>query len=267
MASTNTSNPKSSLNAALSAIPTKFRNRIVQSYLELKRRYYAASYDSSWDTAGLSAGKFCESVFRFIQHELTGSSIPFGTHIPNFADECRKLIQLPTTAGLESLRVIIPRALVFLYTLRGKRGIGHVGGDIEANEIDASTVMRVCDWIVCELVRIYHSLSLEEAQALVDALAERNLPDIWKVAGKKRVLRPNLSYRQQTLLLLYSEPDVAVLSEDLLAWTEHSRFRDYKRDVLLKLHKERLIEYDQETESIYISPLGIQEVEDTILKK
>ena len=263
MASTSTT--PSPLEVALSSIPAKFRTKIIGSYLELKRRYQKARFDSAWDTSGLSAGKFCESVLRFLQHELTGSSTPFGTHIKNFPDECRKLITLPKTAGKESMRVIIPRALVFLYTLRGKRGIGHVGGDVQANEIDAMTAVRTCDWIISELIRIYHNLSLEEAQALVDALAVRNLPEIWEVAGKKRVLRPGLSYKQKALFLLYSEPETAVLSEDLFSWAEHSNATVFRRDVLVPLHRDRLIEYDTESELIYLSPLGSQQVEENIL--
>ena len=201
-----------------------------------------------------------------MQELLTGTSIAFGTHIPNFPDECRKLIQLPNTSGVESLRIIIPRALSFLYTLRGKRGIGHVGGDISANEFDAFTVVRTCDWIMCELIRVYHGLSLEEAQGIVDTLTERNIPDIWEISGKKRVLRTELGYTQQTLLLVYSEPESGVLSEDLFNWVEHSNYSYYKRDVLKKLHAARMIEYDSDEEIIYISPLGIKEVEEKILK-
>ncbi len=254
-----------SLDSALSSIPKKYRSRIINAYIELKHRYREARYDSSWDSSGLSAGKFCECVFRFLQHELTGTSIAFGKHIPNFADECLKLIRLPKTNGLETLRVIIPRSLVFLYTLRGKRGIGHVGGDVEANEIDAMTTVRICDWIICELIRVYHGLSLEEAQAIVDVLSERNLPDIWEVSGKKRVLRKGLTYKQQTLLLLYSEPGTGVLYEDLFLWTEHSHAGTFRRDILAPLHKGRLVEYDKENEIVHLSPLGVREVEEKIL--
>lgn len=154
------------LDSALAKIPTNFRKRIVGSYLEMKHRLARSMYDSSFDTAGLSAGKFCESTLRFLQQTLTGSFTPFGQHIPNFPDACRSLVQLPQAAGLESLRIIIPRALVFLYTLRGKRGIGHTGGDVEANAIDAQTIVRVADWIVCELIRVYHSLSLRRLKRL-----------------------------------------------------------------------------------------------------
>ena len=133
-----TSNSFPTLEAALANISPQFRRRILTSYLTIKKRFGEAIYDASFDSTGLSAGKFAESVFRFLQHHLTGQYIPFGKHIANFPGEVRKLIVLPQSAGLESLRIIIPRALVFLYTLRGKRGIGHVGGDIEANEIDSA---------------------------------------------------------------------------------------------------------------------------------
>ena len=214
----------------------------------------------------MAAGKVCECVLRLLQAEILKASTPFGQQIPDFASECRKLIESPKTAGVESLRVVMPRALVFIYTLRNKRGIGHVGGDVDANHIDAMTMARTCDWVICELIRVHHKLSLEEAQDLVDGLSQRNIPDIWNVAGKKRILRHDLDFKQQVLLLCYQEPGNAVLQEDLFSWVEHSNFTVFKRSVLESLHKKRLIEYDRGAEAITISPLGIKEVEERILK-
>lgn len=174
---------------------------------------------------------------------------------------------LPATNGIEYLRVVMPRCLNFLYTMRNKRGIGHVGGDVEANSIDSATLAQGSDWVVCELIRIFHGLSLEEAQDLVDNLAVRQLPDIWDVGGKKRVLLKGLSASQQTLLLLYSDPSSLVLAEDLCAWVEYSRPSMFKRNILRPLHKERLIEFDEESEVVYLSPLGSKNVEDTILRR
>lgn len=160
---------------------------------------------------------------------------------------------------------MIPRGLLFLYTMRNKRGIGHVGGDVEANRIDSATVTRLADWVLCELVRIFHGLSLEGAQDLVDSLAQRELPDIWEVAGKKRVLRKNLSASQQALLLLYSDPSSFVLAEDLCAWVEYSQPSMFKRNVLRPLHKNRMVELDEESDVVHLSPLGVREVEQVIL--
>jgi hypothetical protein len=260
-----TSHDAPALESALASIPGQFRRRIIDSYLEIKRRYGEALFDSSFDAAGLSSGKFTESVFRFLQHHLTGTYIPFGQNIPNFADEIRKLIQVPATAGIESLRIIIPRALVFLYTLRGKRGIGHVGGDVEANSIDASTIVRVVDWIMCELIRAFHKLSLEEAQAIVDTLASRNYPEIWEVGGKKRVLRTDLDYKDKVLLLTYTDIQGGVMVEDLFDWTEHYDLSKFKARVLKPLHQTRLIEFDRESDFVFLSPLGVKEVEERIL--
>lgn len=261
----NTVPPSTAFDRALGKAATRFRTRIISAYMEIKRRQAEASVSGSFDAAGLSAGKFCESVLRLLQDELTSQSTPFGKHIPNFPDECRKLIVLQATAGPESLRVVVPRALVFLYTMRGKRGIGHVGGDVEANAIDMATIVRICDWIMCELIRVFHSLPLEEAQAQVDSLATKHLPIVWEVGGRKRVLRTDLTYKQKVLLLLYAGTESSALAEELFNWSEYSNMTLFRRDILRKMHKTKLIEYDETNEIVYLSPLGVAEVESTLL--
>jgi len=256
----NTKQSNTTLDQALANIPKIFRDKLIQTYLEIKQSHAESKYEA----AGLSAGKFCEVVIRLLQHEITGSSIAFGKKIPNMADECRKLITARNTTISESVKIIIPRALIFLYTMRNKRGIGHVGGDIDANSIDSMTISRNADWIVCELIRAYHKLPLEEAQDLIDSISVKSLPIVWEIAGKKRVLKEGLSAKQKTLVLLYSETDTAVLTEDLCEWVEYSPSMFSKR-VLEDLHKSRLIEHDKESELVYLSPKGAKLVEDELL--
>lgn len=259
----NTSTPTSDnrLEMALAGIPNEFREKLIKSYIELKRNLVEARHDA----AGLSAGKFCETGLRFLQHRILGTHTTFGTKIANFADECRKIISAPIGSATESEHSIIPRALVFLYTMRNKRGIGHVGGDVDANSIDLAVIARVADWTLAELVRVYHGLSLEEAQDLVEAIAVRRLPDIWEVAGKKRVLRDGLKSKDEALLLLYSTKDSAVLVEDMVAWVEYSNAHVFKTKVLAILHSKRLIEWDQDSDSLTLSPKGVKYVEEHVL--
>lgn len=257
-----TPKPESPLEQALAGVPTQFRKRLLTAYESLKRDHAEGRYEA----AGLAAGKFCEVGLRLLQHVVLGSSTPFGSRISNFADECRKLVTSPTKPAVESLRAVVPRALVFMYTMRSKRGIGHVGGDVDSNHIDSATLARLADWVICEVIRVYHGLSLEEAQDLVDALATRTLPDIWEVAGKKRVLRAGLSASQEVLLLLYQDPSSFVLTEDLCEWIEYSQPSMFKRNVLRPLHKKRLIEFDEESGVVYLSPTGVREVEQSIIK-
>lgn len=250
------------LETALSSIPAALRSRLLTRYRELKAAFVNAQYDA----CGLRAGHLCEVLLRVLQHELTATYTPFGTKLGRFDQECLKLEKLPQTAGVEGLRVIMPRALNFLYTLRNKRGIGHEGGDVDANEIDAATAVRVADWCVSELIRVVHAISLEEAQALLDAIAEREVPQVWSVANAKRVLDPSLNYREQTLLLLYTE-QAPVPVEDLFNWVEHPRMSNYRTHVLLPLHGARLIEYDRETETAVLSPTGAERVDEEIVPK
>lgn len=253
--------PKNPLDDALQSVPKKFRDRLVQSYVELKRN----CAESRIEAAGLSAGKFCEVALRFLQNATTSSHIAFGKKIPNFADECRKIINGPVVSATESERTIIPRGLVFLYTMRNKRGIGHVGGDIDANSIDIALMARVADWIIAELIRVHHGLSLEEAQEIVDAIAVRPLPEVWNVGGKKRVLRDGLSAKDETLLLLYSARETIVYVEDLIAWIEYSNPTVYKSNVLSKQHKARMLDWDRESDTVVLSPKGVQYVEEHVL--
>ena len=207
--------PEEILDVALGAIPKNFRAKIITYYLKLKQRLTHGDYEAS----GLSAGKFCETVLRTMQHAITGTSIPFNKSIGNFYDECRKLITFSAPDKSESLRVIIPRALAFLYTFRNKRSIGHEGGDVDPNAIDAATIARGADWVMCELIRCFHSLSLEDAQGLVNSLSVRHLPDVWEVHGRKRVLRADLGIKDKALILLYTCTDLGALTEDLCLWT------------------------------------------------
>jgi hypothetical protein len=249
----NTTN--NSLENALASLPIQFRSKIIGYYLDMKRDFKEGRHDS------IKSGKFCETVIRFLQFQITGTFIPFGKKIDSFFDECRKLITSNPNQRTESERIIIPRALAFLYTFRNKRDIGHVGGDVEANKIDLETITRICDWIICELIRIYHKLSLEQAQDLLDSISERNLPDIWEIGDKKRVLNISLDSKEKTLLLLYSESSRNIHAEDLCEWVEYSGFHMFKKRVLIPLHNEKLIEYDQEAQIISLSPKGVMEVE------
>lgn len=251
-----------SLEAALGGVPAAFRSKLIKAYVGVKDAYLSGHHDA----AGLRAGRLCEVLLRLLQQELTGQHVPFGTRIRNFTVECSKLEKLPAESGSDSLRIIMPRALNFLYTMRNKRGIGHEVADIDANEIDAAACVRIADWCVCELIRLFHSLSLEDAQALLDAMAIRQVPEVWSVVGKKRVLDPSLDYSTQTLILLYSEANVAVADEDLCAWTEHGSISDFRRRVLKPLHAQRLIEYDMESRTALISPTGVRAAEATLLR-
>jgi len=261
MANTNTSTPSTLLESALSAVDATLRTRLASAYIDVKKN----SLEGRFTATGVAAGHFCEIALRVLQDKVHGNHTPLSSNIGNFADECRRLVTAQNSNVTDSEKKVLPRALVFLYTMRNNRGIGHVGGDVDANAIDMSLIVKCSDWIISEMIRVYHSLSLEEAQDLVDGLAIRALPDVWEVAGKKRVLRGGLKARSQALLLLYSCESSSVLVEDLSSWIEYSSTGMFKTRVLQGLHKDRFIEWDMDDDFVVISPKGAKWVEENLI--
>jgi len=59
-----------------------------------------------------------------------------------------------------SFQILIPRLLPALYEIRNNRGVGHVGGDVDPNYMDATMVVGAVKWIMGELTRVFHSVSV-----------------------------------------------------------------------------------------------------------
>jgi len=75
-----TPTPSPTLEQALANVPGKFRKKLIDSYLDIKRGLIEAKYDS----VGINAGKFCEIVIRLLQEEVFNKSTPFGEKIPKY---------------------------------------------------------------------------------------------------------------------------------------------------------------------------------------
>jgi hypothetical protein len=170
----------------------------------------------------------------------------------------------PNRVGDRSLRILIPRMLPALYEIRNNRGVGHVGGDVDPNHMDAEQVQSIASWVLAELVRIFYVVDTVEAQQAIDALVERKTPLIWEVEGVKRILNPEMKAKDQVLLLLHYTSGW-VGEKDLLAWIEYSSTSMFRSKVLRPLHKTRLIELDEKQGRARLSPLGAKEVEERLL--
>ena len=128
------------------------------------------------------------------------------------------------------------------------------------NNMDARVVLESAKWIMSELVRVFHALTTDEAVQVVDQLVARTVPMVWVTGSRRRVLRPGLTAKDQTLLLLYSETG-PVHESKLCDWVEYSKSTYYRRDALRPLHASRLIEYDEASGMVDLSPTGIDHVE------
>ena len=248
----------------LTSLPQGLRDALIASYREITRNYT----ERRWEPAELNGGKFCEVVYTILVGYIDGSFSSKPSKPRDMVAACRALEGKPPSSsrvGDRSVRILIPRVLLPLYEIRNNRGVGHVGGDVDPNMLDATSVLNIASWVLAELIRIFHGVSTLDAQRTVDALVERKHPLIWQIEGVKRVLDPNMKKEDQTLVLLYSE--VGWVEEAaLMSWVEYSSLTMFRRRILEPLHEAKLIEYDAKLRRACINPRGAKSVEDRLLK-
>lgn len=239
----------------LTQIPSSLRVELLDVYSVIEQRYR----EHNWEPSELNGGKFCEVVYSILAGYFAGSYPANASKPKNMVAACQAFEKEPSSHP-RSLRIQIPRMLIALYEVRNNRGVGHVGGDVDPNVMDSACVLRIAKWILSELIRVFHGVSSEEATQQISMLSERDITVIWRVNGKIRVLDPKLSMLSKTLLVLYSVAG-AVSERDLVDWLEHSNTSVYRRDILKKAHRERLLEYDPDTRTATLSPLGSRQAE------
>jgi hypothetical protein len=232
---------------ALAAIPSGLRDPLLNEFQHIVQNYC----EHRWTPAELSGGKICEIVYTILNGYPTRTFASGPSKPARFVDACRALEAHSNVP--RSFQILIPRMLPALYEIRNNRGVGHVGGDVDPNHMDATSVLAMTSWIVAELVRVFHNVSTLEAQACVDSLVERRTPLIWQQAGIKRVLNPKLKLKDQVLLLVSATAGIVPV-ERLYSWVEYDD-RKYFNRLLAELHDSRMVELDKQG-GIQILPPG-----------
>jgi hypothetical protein len=241
-------------------LPTRLREELLDAFGKIVQNFS----ERRWEPSELNGGKLCEIVYSLIKDMAEGKYPPRATKPKNMMLACAQMEQ--ATSLPRSLRVQIPRMIVALYEVRNNRSVGHAGGDVDPNHMDAVCVLQMSKRIMAELVRVLHQLPVDEAAEIVDALVERESPLIWKVNDKTRVLGTKLSMKDKALVLLHATAG-SMDDRELIDFVEHSNASTFRRDVLRPAHKTKLIEYDEPAHIVTISPLGIEHVENLLAQR
>lgn len=254
--------PPLPLSKVLSNLPNELRDAVIEAFSNVRRNYT----ESRWEPSELNGGKFSEVVYRVLEWYTSKPSdfTLLGLQIRNFKTSVKQFEN--KTAMPDSIRFHIPDALAFLYTVRNKRGVGHPGGDINPNRMDAEIILGMSNWVMAELVRIFHAANVDEAQQTVEALVEKRNALVWEVANVKRILNPAMSHKERVLVLLHSSHPAPIDDKELLEWCEHSNPSAFRTQVLKKAHKEKLIEYDVAQQRVHLSPSGVEAAERLLLR-
>ena len=236
----------------LSAVPPALRDPLFTEFNSIVQNYLEGRFSPS----ELSGGVFCEIVYTILAGFPSGSYPHRPTKPRDFVSACRALES--NASGPRSFQILLPRLLPALYEIRSNRGVGHTGGDVDPNLMDATAVVTFAKWILAELIRVLHTVSPQEAQRTVDSVAEINIPLIWSDGIIKRVLDTSLKLGQRILVLLSSCPAGARI-DALCGWVEPDD-EAYFRRALRKLHTDRFVELNERANQVRLLPPGAKSV-------
>lgn len=215
-----------------SALDPRLVDELIDAYREAKHNFYLGGLRLS----AVEGGRFSEAAFRLLQQRTTGVFDPLGTQLDTDR-VIRMLGQLPSSQQPDAIRLHIPRALRMVYGIRNKRDNAHLADGIDPNLQDASLVTSVLDWVLAEFVRLYHVVTANIAQSMVENIVTRQAPAIEDFDGVLKILRTDLGASDAVMLLLYARGANGASFEELRAWVRPTMRSNLKR-TLTKLEHE-----------------------------
>jgi hypothetical protein len=246
---------RATIEAGLAAtLDARLVKELLDAHEEAKRNFYLGGLRLS----AVEGGRFCEAAFRLLQQIAYGTFDRIGASLDT-EKLIRELPKLPPASHKDSIRIHIPRALRVIYDIRNKRDTAHLGDGIDPNVQDATLVVANVDWVLAEFVRLYHNVSANDAQKMIEGLVTRTAPAIQDFNGFLKVLRPDLAASDRMVLLLYQRGADGATYEQLSDWARPSMRRNLKRTLATLVDDKA---YAHEANGIYkITALGQKHVE------
>lgn len=230
--------------------------KIVQYYLEAK----SAFLKNDFEKATLKSGKFVEEVIRALEFIVSGKVIDS----ISVNGMIKSLANLPQTSQKDEIRIIIPRVLQMIYTFRNKRSIAH-SSKIDPLLMDAKICISSIDWVLSELLRLFHNYSDEKINEIIQQLVRKRIPYVQNIGGKTITLSEKLAPSDAFLLILNENHPNPVNKTKLYDYfvKYHSGEGDAAK-ILEDLEQKRLIHCD-EARDYRITKIGLEYIENTFI--
>lgn len=202
-------------------IPAELVNELLEAFAEAKRRFYRDDLRPS----EIEGARFSEAVFRILEWATTQQYTPLGKTLPSVDTMMKTLLNAKAN---DSIRIHIPRTLRLIYDVRNKRDVAHLGDGIDPNQQDATMVVRNMEWVLAELVRLYHDVSATQAHGIIVDLVSKDVPLIQVFDGFPRVLK-QLKASDHVLALLYWRGVEGGTFTELHSWARAAMRANLKR--------------------------------------
>lgn len=237
---------------ALRGIPSELGEKLIEEYLEIKKHHSM----HHWGPGQLNGGRFAEVVLRIFQQLLGEPVTPFGTDIPNVRKTAiLNAVQIHPTID-DHIRQKVVSIVRLLLDFRNNRDVAHLGG-FDANNMDTVFVMTGATWVVCEFLRVYGGIPMDQAQVLVNGLAIKEYPVLMEFEGELYITRHDLKAPQEVVVFLYTHGKADYST--LFAMSRESNTTRF-RAMLKKLISGKFV--GQANDYYFLMPRGMKLVED-----
>lgn len=236
--------------------PSELANKLIETYCNSIREYKKRN----WQYFGNEIGRFVEVAIRMIELKTEGKYTKFENRLAILNESRLKQFEQSKINNNNSFRILIPRQLYAMYSIRNKRGMIHIN-EVDPNYMDATVLLNISKWILAEFVRNSKKINYDDAIEIIEELVVKENAIIWVEDGIFKVLDQKVTIEERILCILYYKNKIS--ESELFKLSEYSNSSIFRKK-LKKMHIEQKINYTKER--IAISPLGINIVENKLNK-
>ena len=247
---------KEAFNILKSEYPDELANKLMDAYDNAIREYKKRN----WKYFGNEMGRFVEVAIRIIELKTEGKYTNLKDKLAILNENRLKQFEQSQITKNISFRILIPRQLFTMYTIRNKRGMIHIN-EIDPNYMDATVLLNISKWILAELVRNSKNIYYDNAFKIIEEIIVKENSVIWIEEDIFKILDTNITLEEKILCILYYKNKIS--ESELFGFTEYSNITVFRKK-LKKMHMEQKINYTKD--KITISPIGVNMAEDKLNK-
>ena len=198
---------------------------VIQHFISSTQKFE----QGDWEISLSKASKFIEAVIKMLW-VYAGKLLPAKQKDFKAGVFAQKIIDQVNTTEIpeDGVRLEIPRASIFVYDITSNRGGRHDSDEIIPNEMDASTILPICSWILAELVRFAakKSIDIKEAKKIIGSLIERKYPIFEEIDERIYVDHKKFkSANECGLLILYKVYPKRIAGDKLTSCLKRHNFK------------------------------------------
>jgi hypothetical protein len=222
------------------SLPKNYVNLIEQEYNELKNSYYLEDKTS----VGIHSGRFCELISSLLC--LKEFNQKDDLNKIKFDPNINKLENAPKNSAKEEVsRLMIPRVLRSIYTIRSKKKIAHIK-TFDPVKIDLKFINIAVDWVISQLLIIYCNVNSDEVLKYFERISLDDFRKVERFENGDIVFNaPNLSFKDKLLFILADFYNKGRINQEILLKISKPKNKNYISIYLSQMKSKHLVHIDE----------------------